>query len=72
MRKLTPGEVLTLNTLLQMETNGLAMAKAGINGITDDQLKSLADSGITAAGARIAGLQQFINENHLVAAEEVH
>lgn len=71
MRKLTPGEVLSLNTLLQMETNGLSVAKAGINAITDDQLKSLAQSGITATEARIMGLQQFIAENHVTSTGEV-
>ncbi|MCX7747554.1 MAG: hypothetical protein N2645_11820 [Clostridia bacterium] len=73
MRQLTSGEVLSLSKLLQMETNGLAVAKASINMITDDQLKNLAQSGLTAAEGRIKGLQQFINENNITttAAEEV-
>ncbi|HBF37736.1 MAG TPA: hypothetical protein DDW50_10480 [Firmicutes bacterium] len=72
MRKITPGENLSLNTLLQMETNALAVAKAGVNAITDPQLKSSAQSGITATQARIMGLQQFITENHLINTGEVH
>ncbi|HYH04655.1 MAG TPA: hypothetical protein VEC37_16305 [Bacillota bacterium] len=72
MRQLTPGEKLALSTLLQAETNGLAMARAGINVITDEQLKALASAGITASEARIAGLQEFISENHLTVVEEVH
>ena len=72
MRKITPGENLSLNTLLQMETNALAVAKAGLNTITDPQLKSLAQSGITASESRILGLQQFITENNLINTGEVH
>ena len=72
MRKITPGENLSLNTLLQMETNALAVAKPGLNTITDPQLKSLAQSGITASESRILGLQQFITENNLINTGEVH
>jgi hypothetical protein len=54
-----------------METNALAVPKAGVNAITDEQLKNLAQSGITATGARIMGLQQFISENHLITSGEV-
>jgi hypothetical protein len=63
LRQLNPGEVLSLSTLLAGETNALAVAKAGVNTISDDQLKSLTQSGITATQARITGLQQFISEN---------
>lgn len=69
MRQLTPGEVLSLSTLLAAETNALTIAKAGVNTIADDQLKSLTQSGITATQARIAGLQQFITENIGIAGE---
>jgi hypothetical protein len=71
LRKLTPGEILSLTTLLQMETNALAVAKAGVMAITDEQLKNLTQSGITATNARIMGLQQFISENHLLTTGEV-
>jgi len=71
MKKVTPSELLSLNKLLQMETNSLAMAKAGINVISDEQLKTLAESGISAAEARIRGIQQFIMENNVVTEEGV-
>jgi hypothetical protein len=64
--------MLSLSTLLQMETNALTVAKAGVHAITDQQLKDLGQSGITAAEARIAGLQQFIAENQLTDVGEVH
>jgi hypothetical protein len=63
LRQLTPGEVLSLSTLLTAETNALTVAKAGYNTITDEQLKSLTQAGISATQARIAGLQEFISEN---------
>jgi len=71
MRNLTPSEVLSISKLLQMETNSLAVAKAGINVITDDQLKALAQSGINTAEARIRGIQQFVAENNITAQEGV-
>lgn len=63
MRQITPAEVLSLSTMLAGETTALASAKAGLNAISDEQLRTLADSGIVAAQTRIAGLQQFITEN---------
>jgi hypothetical protein len=71
MRKPTPGEILSISTLLHMETNALAVAKAGVGTIQDQQLRDLTQAGITATEARIAGLQQFVAENHL-ADLEVH
>ena len=71
MKKVTPSELLSLNKLLQMETNSLAIAKAGINVISDEQLRTLAESGISAAEARIRGIQQFIMENNVTTAEGV-
>lgn len=71
MRKATPSELLSFNKLLQMETNSLAIAKAGINVISDEQLKTLAKSGIATAEARIRGIQQFIMENNITSAEGV-
>lgn len=67
MRQLNVAEVLSLSKLLEMETNALTVAKTGIIAISDDQLKTLAQSGINAAEARIMGLQQFIHENNLMA-----
>jgi len=71
MKKVTPSELLSLNKLLQMETNSLAVAKAGINVISDEKLKTLAESGISTAEARIRGIQQFIMENSVTTAEGV-
>ncbi|MCX7921403.1 MAG: hypothetical protein N3B21_05185 [Clostridia bacterium] len=66
MRQLTATEIISLSKLLQMETNGLAVAKAGVNIVNDEQLKALTQSGIIATEARIRGLQQFISENNIV------
>jgi hypothetical protein len=65
MRQVTTNEILALNKFLQMETNSLTIAKAGINVISDQQLKTLAQSGITATEGRIRGIQQFIIENNI-------
>ncbi|WP_066634255.1 hypothetical protein [Desulfolucanica intricata] len=72
MRQLTPSEVLSLREMLQMESNALAKAQATRALITDDDLKSLADSSIKTMEARIKSLQQFIVENNIVSTEEVH
>ena len=71
MRDLSPGEVLSLSALLQMETNGLAVAKASISAMNNEQLKSLTEAGITAVQGRIMGLQQFIAENKVASIKEV-
>ena len=65
MRKLSEGEVLSLTTMLKMENDGLAVAKAMQNVITDDELKKQAESGVLAMETRIKGMQQFINENQV-------
>jgi len=36
MRALTPGEILSLSSLLQMESNALAVAKASLMAINDE------------------------------------
>lgn len=71
MRDLSPGEVLSLSSLLQMETNGLAVAKASLSAMNNEQLKALTEAGITAAQGRIMGLQQFIAENKVAPIKEV-
>ncbi len=71
MRDLTPGELLSFSTLLQMESNALAVAKASQSAIGDEQLKELTQAGITAAQSRIMGLQQFISENRVAPIKEV-
>lgn len=71
MRKLAENEIISLTTLLKMERDGLAVAKAMQNLITDDELKKQAEASILAAEGRIKGVQQFINENHVIQTREV-
>ena len=66
MRKVTDSEILSLTNMLAAETYSLAIAKASIIAISDEQLKVLAQSGISAAEARVTGIQQFITENQIV------
>lgn len=40
--------------------------------VKDPELKSLSESAIIAAKARIAEMQRFIKENNVVPVEEVH
>jgi ferritin-like metal-binding protein YciE len=72
MRQVTANEILALNKFLQMETNSLSMAKVGINVISDPQLKTLAQSGISATEGRIRGIQQFITENNITSPTTTH
>ena len=71
MKQLTANEILSISRLLQMEANGLTITKASLNVITDDQLKALTQTGITASETRIRGIQQFINENNIITTGEV-
>lgn len=72
MRKLSETEVLSLREILQMETNGIDIAKAVQNIIKDGELKEQVKSSITAAEGRIRGIQQFISENDILEPGEVH
>jgi len=65
VRKVNDSEILSLTKMLEAETYSLAIARASIMAISDEQLKSLAQSGINTAEARITGLQQFITENQI-------
>lgn len=67
MRQLTAVEVLSLTKLLEMESNALTVAQASSMAVSDEQLKTLTQSGIAATQARIAGLQQFVAENKVTA-----
>ncbi len=67
MRQLTAVEVLSLAKLLEMESNALTVAQASLMAISDEQLKTMTQSGIAATQARIAGLQQFVAENKVTA-----
>lgn len=72
MRELTPGEVLQLREMLQMESNALAKAKAISGVLTDNDLRKSVDTGIQATEARVKGIQQFIVENNVISTEGVH
>jgi hypothetical protein len=72
LRELTPGEVLQLRELLQMESNALAKAKAVSSVVTDNDLRKSVDVGIQAMEARMKGIQQFIVENNVISTEGVH
>lgn len=71
MRQLTPSETLSLSKLIQMETNALAVSKASLNLVADEQLKSFVQSGISMTETRIQALQQFVTENNIQATEGV-
>lgn len=72
MRKLSETEVLSLREILQMETNGIEVAKAVQNIVKDGELKDQVKSSITTAEGRIRGIQQFISENDILEPGEVH
>jgi len=69
MNQVSTAEKLQLRELLQMETNSVAKAKATQTLIKDDELLTLAKSGIQASEARIKAIQQFISENDIIASE---
>jgi len=66
---ISTAEKLQLRELLQMETNSVAKAKATQALIQDDEMLTLAKSGIQASEARIKNLQKFISENNIVSME---
>ncbi|SFH34502.1 hypothetical protein SAMN05660649_04836 [Desulfotomaculum arcticum] len=69
MSRIATAEMLQLRELLQMESNSVAKAKATQSLIQDDEMLTLAKSGIQASEARIKNLQKFISENDIVATE---
>lgn len=71
LRKLSEAELLALSGMLKMETEALVAAKATHMLIEDADLKKSAEAGIMAGEARIKGIQQFINENQILATKEV-
>ena len=71
MSRISTGEMLQIRELLQMETNAVAKSKATQALVKDDELMTLAKSGIQASEARIKGLQKFISDNN-IARSEVH
>ncbi|WP_010233778.1 hypothetical protein [Clostridium arbusti] len=66
MRKLSEAEVISLTGILTMEKDGLAVARTMKDLIVDEEIKRQADTGILATESRIKGIQQFINENHVI------
>jgi hypothetical protein len=69
LSRISTSEMLQLRELLQMETNSVAKAKATMSLIQDDELMTLAKSGIQATEARIKGIQKFVSDNNIVTAE---
>lgn len=65
LRDMSDGELINLSGILTMEKDGLAVARAIQPIISDDKLKTQAESAIMAAENRIKGIQQFINENNV-------
>jgi hypothetical protein len=63
--QVTDSEILSLTKALEGETYSLAIARASMMAIADEQLKNLVQSGINTAEARITGLQKFISENQI-------
>lgn len=72
MRRLSEAEVLSLREILQSEVMGIQKAKVMETAAKDEHVKQLVSSGITAAEGRIRGIQQFISENEILDAKEVH
>ncbi len=66
MRKLSDAEILSLNSLLASEVNGLAVAQVIARSVDDQRLQDLTRSGIDTCEARIRTIQQFLNENHVI------
>ena len=71
MNHISTAEMLELRELLQMETNSVAKAKATQALVKDDELLTLAKSGVQASEARIKALQKFISD-HDILTSEVH
>jgi len=72
MRQLSQGELLSLRELLQAETNTLIKKKMTAPMVNDEDLKRLIENSVMSCEARIKSIQQFINENGIIDATEVH
>lgn len=72
MRNLTEAEMMNLTKLLQMETTAITKARMMIPAIGDTELKRIAETSILSCEGRIKGIQQFIAENNVIDAVEVH
>jgi len=65
LKDLTQNEILALGALITMETQGLALTKAAVHAINDEQLKTMTETAIMSAEARIQGMQQLIHDKNL-------
>ncbi len=65
MKNLAQNEILALSALISMETQGLALAKASINAVEDEQLRTMTETAIMSAEARIQGMQQLIHDKNI-------
>lgn len=72
MDHISAAEMLQLRELLQMETNSVIFTKATQALIKDDELLTLAKTGVQQSEARIKSIQQFITDRDLVTATEVN
>lgn len=66
MKNLAPNEILALSALITMETQGLAFAKASIPAMEDEQLRTMTETAIMSAEARIQGMQQLIHDKNIL------
>ncbi|HOQ10250.1 MAG TPA: hypothetical protein PLG09_09030 [Syntrophomonadaceae bacterium] len=65
MKNLAPNEILALSALITMETQSLALAKAAINALNDEELRTMTETAIMSAEARIQGMQQLIHDKNI-------
>jgi hypothetical protein len=65
LKNLAQNEILALTALISMETQGLALAKASINAVEDEQLRTMTETAIMSAEARIQGMQQLIHDKNI-------
>jgi hypothetical protein len=65
LKNLAQNEILALSALISMETQGLALAKASINAVEDEQLRTMTETAIMSAEARIQGMQQLIHDKNI-------
>lgn len=65
MRHLSEAEILSLTSVLKMETEGLNLARPMSLLIGDEDLKRQMDAGILGTEGKIKSIQQFISENQI-------
>ena len=70
MRALTEVENISLAAVLKMESDALIMQRAMNSLIKDEDLKRESEASILATEGRIKGIQEFMVENKIPAAEE--